>query len=148
MKSILGIAWDYAFNALKSAVIGALVSAGIALAQGEGMLSLGFAASCALVGIVCGTSSKLIIEGAFMLFGPRRWIAYMLNAAVIAGIVIGYVLVFFGSFAGISPRAIVLAFFLPEAASVVLVRSELEEVIRLERAFDRRREELDESDSR
>jgi len=148
MKRILGIAWDYAVNALKSAVIGALVSVGIALAQGEGTLSLGFAASCALVGIVCGISSKVIIEGAFALLGPRRWIAYMLNAAVIAGIVIAYVLAFFGSFAGMSPWAVVLAFLLPEAASVALVRAELEEAIRLERAFDRRREELDESDSR
>lgn len=143
MKNLFGIAWDYVLNALVSAAIGGLVSVGISLAQSEGLPSPVFGASCALVGVACGTASKLIIEGAFALFGPRRWIAYLLNASVIAGIVVAYVLVFFGTFQDMRVRAILIAFAVPEAASFFIVRAEVEQSIRLERAFKKRHDDLE-----
>ena len=143
MKKLLGIACDYVLNSLGSAAIGGLVSLGIALAQGSWPPSAGLAASCALVGVACGTASKLTIEGAFALFGARRWIAYLLNAVVIAGIVVGYVHLFIGRLADMNAWSMLVAFAVPEGASLLIVRAGVGQALRLERAFDRRREELE-----
>lgn len=143
MKKLLGIVWDYVLNALVSATIGGLVAMGISLAQGAGLPSPGFGASCALVGVTCGTASKLMIEGVFALFGPRRWIAYLLNATVIAGIVVAYVLVFFGTFEDMRLWSTLIAFAVPEAASFFIVRAAVEQSIALERAFKKRRDDLE-----
>ena len=147
VKDRLGIAVDYISNALKSAAIGALVSAAIALALGEGALRLDFAGACVLIGVACGTCSKAVIEGAFSLFGARRSLAYLLNAAIIAAIVVVAPYLFFGGFEGLEPWVVVLIFALPELASVFIVRAGLGEASRIERAFDKRREELEEGES-
>jgi hypothetical protein len=143
MKRISAILLDYAKNALRAAVIGALVAIAVALALGENVLRLGNAGAYALIGLACGTCSKAAIEGAFSLFGARRLLAYVLNAAVIAILILVLVHVFFDGFGGMDPWVVALIFALPEAASVLLVRAELEEALRLERAFDERRKALD-----
>ncbi len=143
MRKLLGIFWDYVLNAIVSAAIGGLVFVGISLFQSEGLSRPGFAVSCALVGVTGGTASKLIIEGVFALFGARRWIAYALDMVVVAGIVVAYVLIFFGSFEGLNVWAVLTIFVVPEAASLFIVRFNLERTLRIQRAFDKLREELE-----
>jgi hypothetical protein len=143
MKRAAALFVDYLANALKSAAIGALMAVVVALLRGEGALRLDDAGLYALIGMTCGTCSKAAIEGALSLFGARRFLAYLLNGAVIAAVILAFVYLFLGGFGGMEGWAIVLVFALPEAASVVLVRAGLEEALCLERAFDERREALE-----
>jgi hypothetical protein len=146
MKRLAIVILDYFVNALRSAAIGALVAVALALAQGQESVLLGVAGTYALVGVACGTSSKAIIEGAFSLFGARKSLAYILNAAIIMLIILLFVLIAKEGFGGMSIPVIVLVFALPEVASALIVRSGLREVARLSEAFDKRRDELDEED--
>ena len=148
MKRGSAVFADYLSNAAKSAAIGALVAAAVALIQGESSLSLGVAGIYGLVGVACGTCSKAVIEGALSLFGSRRRLAYLLNALITAGIILAFVFLFRGGFSGMRIEAIILVLVIPEVGSALLVRSGLEEVSRLERALDKRRDELGEDESR
>jgi hypothetical protein len=143
MKRVAAIILDYAKNALRAAVIGVLLAIAVALALGESVLRLSDAGAYALIGLACGTCSKAAIEGAFSLFGARRLLAYVLNAAVIALVILVFVRVFYAGWAGLDPWIVLLIFALPEAASVLLVRAELKEALLLERAFDKRRKALE-----
>ena len=146
MKRALGILADYALNALRSAAIGVLVSFALTLAQGESALPLSLALSCALIGAACGTCSKAVIEGSVALVGTRKFLAYLLNAATTAAVVLGLTFVFFDGLVGLSPWAIALIFGLPEIASVFLVRAGHGEATRLRAAFEKRRSRLDEGE--
>jgi hypothetical protein len=146
MKHAVMIAGDYFLNALKSAAIGALVAVVLSLAEGEAAVGLATAGAYALVGMTCGTSSKAAIEGAFSLFGTRRFLAYILNAIIIAAVICVFVDVFYQGFGGMRPWVVVLVFVLPEAASVLLVRAGVEESLRLERAFEKRRNRIESED--
>lgn len=143
MKRAFGIFIDYLVNALKSAGIGALLAAAVALARGEGILLLGDAGIYSLIGAACGTCSKAVIEGTLSLFGTRRLLAYIINATIIAAVILASVFIFLKGFEGMKAWAIVLVFALPEAGSVLLVRAGLDEALRFERAFEERREALD-----
>lgn len=146
MKLAAAILMDYLKNALQAAAIGGLLAVVVALAQGESVLRLGVAGVYALIGSACGTCSKAAIEGAFSLFGARRLLAYLLNAVVVAIVILVLGNVFFPGLGGLNPWAIVLIFALPEAVSVGLVRAGLGEAARFERALDRRRDSLDAKD--
>jgi hypothetical protein len=76
-------------------------------------------------------------------FREKRYLAYLLNALVVAVVIIASVQVFLEGFEGMETWAIVLVFALPEAASIFLVRMELDEARKFERAFKKRREALD-----
>jgi hypothetical protein len=147
MKRQFGIVSDYILNALKSAVIGALVSIVITLSEGESALWLGFVGECAFIGVVCGTCSKAVIEGVFALFGAPRFLAYVLNALIIGVIVLILPCLIFGGFDGIKPWVIVLVFALPEAGSIFIVRAGLAEAESIERALEQKRAELEEKNS-
>ena len=146
MKRAAGILFDYLKNALRSAAIGALLAILVALALGKSVLSLRDAGAYALIGLTCGTCSKAAIEGAFSLFGERRFLAYILNAVVIALGILILVRVFYSGFEGLDYRVVALIFGLPEAASVWFVRAELDEAARFKRAIDKRRSLLESED--
>jgi hypothetical protein len=146
MKRALVLILDYFSNALKSAAIGALMAVLVVLARGDSVLSLSVAAIYALIGAACGTCSKAAIEGAFALFGKKRFLAYLLNALVIATVILVLVYAFLGGFSSMEAWAVILVFALPEAASVFLVRAGIDEATRLEHAFARRRKSLDSGD--
>jgi hypothetical protein len=143
MKRVIGILAGFLVNALFSAVIGLLVAVAIALAQEESVLPLVFAGKCAAIGLLCGTASKTAIEGTYHLIGGRRLPAYLVNAVVVAVVIVAGVHLLFGDFSGIGPWAMALIFALPEAASLLLVRASLNEADRLERAMDDRRKALE-----
>ncbi len=146
MSKPLAIALDYAFNALVSAGLGALVAVGIVLARGESSVGLGLAAGCSLIGAACGTASKLTIEGAFALFGKRLALGYLLNAAIVALLVWAGASLVFGGFRGLGLPELLLCFLLPELASVLIVRFGIYEAKSLERSFEAKREELGDCD--
>ena len=122
MKRVSVILLDYIKNAFWAAAIGTLVAIAAAIAQGESILRPSDAGAYALIGLACGTCSKAAIEGAFFLFGASRLLAYVLNASVIAIVILVLVRVFFDGWAGLDPWVVLLVFALPEAASVLLVR--------------------------
>ena len=139
MKRILSILADYLKNALASAAIGVALSIIITIAQGETSVSLELIGACALIGLVCGTCSKAAIECAVSLFSTRRPLAYLLNALIIAVVIVVLVQVLFHGFGGLDTWVIALIFAIPELTSVLLVGFELNEAARFKRAFDKRR---------
>jgi hypothetical protein len=143
MKHALAIVADYLVNALWSGLIGALLAVALALAQGQNTLSLSAAGSYALVGITCGTCSRAAIEGSFALFGASKALAYILNAAIIAAIILAFSLFVMGGFDGLRPVEFALIFGLPELGSALVVYATLDEASRLNRAFAKKRKELD-----
>jgi hypothetical protein len=139
---------DYVRNALFSALIGFLIAAALELARGSAGLSFVFAGACALTGVVCGTASKGIIEGAFSLFGRRPSLAYVLNAAVILLVVSLFVLLYFGDLRNLRPLTVAIGFLGPVLGSSLIIRGALKEADDLEKAFRRKRRELgDEADT-
>ena len=148
MKRALAIVGDYLLNALVSAAIGALLSLAVALIQGDGAIALSTAAGYSLIGLVCGSSSKAAIEGAFALFGRRRLLAYLLNAAVIAVVIYVFAGLVFDGFGPLEGWKVVLVFAVPEAASILLVRNGIREARKFEHAFESRRKLLDSEEGR
>lgn len=135
---------DYIRNALASALIGLLIAVALELAKGSVSLSFGVAGACALTGVVCGTASKAIIEGAFALLGRRPVLAYILNAVVILLIVSGFVVLYYGDVQGLSPMYIAIGFLGPVLGSSLMIHRALKEADEITEAFERKRHRLDE----
>jgi hypothetical protein len=143
MKRIAAILLDYLVNAFWSGCVGLLVAAALSLVPGTSEYGLSKAGLYFLVGVVCGSCSKATIEGSFILFGAHRLRAYLLNALIIALIILAFNFTHYGSMRGLPLLAILSIFAIPEAVSAILVRLSLDEAQRLEKAFARRREELE-----
>jgi hypothetical protein len=143
MKRAATILLDYLVNALLSGCIGLLVAAALTIVLGSTEYGLAKAGLYALVGVVCGSCSKATIEGSFYLFGAHRLRAYLLNAAIIALIILAFCFVRYGGLGGLPLIAVVSIFALPEMVSAILVRRSLDEADGLERAFARKRTELE-----
>jgi hypothetical protein len=145
MKRLVTIFLDYLINALWSGGIGVLVALALTIILGSNEYGLSRAGLYAVVGAVCGTCSKATIEGSFALFGARRLRAYLLNALVIALVILAFNFTHYGKLSGLPPVAIASIFALPETVSAILVHHGLSEADRLQRAFERRHGELEEN---
>jgi hypothetical protein len=146
MNNVLHTIADYLVNALRSAVIGDILAIAIVLAQGGDSVTLESLVSYAVVGITGGTFSKAAIEGAYALFGKRKALAYLLNALIVAIVILGFSYLIMGGMDGLPPLVIFLIFAIPEIASVILVHAELDEAESVAHAFLRRSDELTETD--
>lgn len=144
MKRIIAISLDYLLNAAKSGTLGIVIALMVCLVRGSRVLVLSDAAFYALIGVVCGTCSKASIEGAFLLFGKRSALAYLLNALIIALVIPALVCGFRQGFDGMPLGIVILIFALAEGGSVLLVRGVIGEASRIEQAIEEKRKSLGE----
>ena len=140
MKRQLLIAADYLLNAALSAMLALVVALLVCFLRGRGALALSTAATYMSIGAICGSCSKLSIEGTFLLFGERRALAYILNFLVIALVLPLATFGLFGGFGDTPAWAVWLIFALVEAGSVPIVHAYLNEASGIERALRKRNE--------
>jgi hypothetical protein len=140
MKRLLIIAADYLFNAALSAMLALVVALLVCFLRGLGALPLSTAATYMSIGAICGSCSKLSIEGAFLLFGERKALAYILNFLVIALVLPLATFGLFGGFGDTPVWAVWLIFAFVEVGSVPIVYAYLDEASGIERALRKRNE--------